>query len=187
MRCRSLLAVLAVLLFTLAGACSGYNEQPATSPGAASPTPAQPVATQAALPSSCPQAASPVPSAIAGVPAAPPDAKTATTPSGLQYIDLVQGNGTVAQPGQMATVNYTGWLTDGKKFDSSLDRGQPFSFPLGGGQVIRGWDEGVAGMHIGGKRRLIVPPNLGYGPRGGGGVIPPCATLIFDVELLGVK
>jgi len=114
-----------------------------------------------------------------------------TTPSGLRLNDTVQGAGPAAQPGQTVTVHYTGWLfVDGKKgdkFDSSLDRGRPFSFTLGGGNVIKGWDEGVANMRVGGKRTLIIPPDLGYGAQGAGGVIPPNATLIFDVELLGVK
>jgi FKBP-type peptidyl-prolyl cis-trans isomerase FkpA len=112
----------------------------------------------------------------------------------LKKIDVVVGTGADATPGSNVSVHYTGWLYDpsapnnkGKKFDSSLDRGQPFSFPLGGGRVIRGWDEGVAGMKIGGKRTLIIPPEMGYGTNGAGGVIPPNATLIFDVELLGVK
>lgn len=109
------------------------------------------------------------------------------TPSGLEYIEVVVGNGPAARSGQQVSVHYTGWLTDGTKFDSSVDRGQPFQFGLGRGQVIQGWDEGVAGMQVGGKRRLIVPPHLGYGARGAGGVIPPNATLIFDVELLGVQ
>ena len=109
------------------------------------------------------------------------------TPSGLEYVDVVQGTGPVAAAGQRVSVHYTGWLTNGTKFDSSGDRGQPFDFPLGGGQVIRGWDEGVVGMRVGGKRRLIIPPDLGYGARGAGGVIPPNATLIFDVELLGAR
>jgi FKBP-type peptidyl-prolyl cis-trans isomerase len=109
-----------------------------------------------------------------------------TTASGLQYIDLKVGTGATAQAGQTVTVHYTGWLENGKKFDSSVDRGQPFSFPLGAGRVIKGWDEGVQGMKVGGKRKLIIPSNLGYGPRGAGGVIPPNATLIFEVELLSV-
>jgi FKBP-type peptidyl-prolyl cis-trans isomerase len=108
------------------------------------------------------------------------------TASGLQYWDVVTGAGQTAVAGKMVQVHYTGWLTDGKKFDSSLDRGQPFQFILGVGQVIRGWDEGVAGMKVGGKRRLRVPPELGYGARGAGADIPPNATLIFDVELLHV-
>jgi FKBP-type peptidyl-prolyl cis-trans isomerase len=97
------------------------------------------------------------------------------------------GSGATAEKGQTVSVHYTGWLTNGKKFDSSLDRGQPFRFNLGAGQVIKGWDEGVAGMKVGGKRQLRIPPELGYGSRGAGGVIPPNATLIFDVELLGVR
>ena len=110
-----------------------------------------------------------------------------TTPSGLKYTDEVVGTGKQPQAGQTAVVHYTGWLLDGKKFDSSVDRGQPFSFPLGKGQVIKGWDEGVATMKVGGKRILIIPPDLGYGARGAGGVIPPNATLKFEVELLDVK
>lgn len=105
----------------------------------------------------------------------------------LEITDIEVGDGTEAAAGHQVEVHYTGWLTDGTKFDSSLDRGQPFSFGLGGGQVIRGWDEGVAGMKVGGKRKLVIPPELGYGARGAGGVIPPNATLVFEVELLGVR
>nr|MBI3614802.1 FKBP-type peptidyl-prolyl cis-trans isomerase [Nitrospirota bacterium] len=110
-----------------------------------------------------------------------------TTDSGLQYLDLVEGKGRQAELGDQATVHYTGWLANGTKFDSSLDRGQPFSFRVGAGQVIKGWDEGVGTMKVGGKRKLIIPPDLAYGPRGAGNVIPPNATLTFDVELLGLR
>jgi peptidylprolyl isomerase len=110
---------------------------------------------------------------------------------GLKYTDTTVGTGAEAKAGQQVTVNYTGWLDDhgkkGRKFDSSLDRGQPFTFTLGAHEVIPGWDEGVAGMKVGGKRTLVIPPALGYGATGAGGVIPPNATLIFDVALLGVK
>lgn len=109
-----------------------------------------------------------------------------TTPSGLEYEDITQGSGDTAQAGQLVSVHYTGWLTDGSKFDSSKDRGDPLQFELGGGQVIRGWDEGVQGMQVGGVRRLTIPASLGYGARGAGGVIPPNATLVFEVELLAV-
>ncbi len=113
------------------------------------------------------------------------------TPSGLVIEDLVVGSGAQAAGGQQVSVHYTGWLTDGvivgKKFDSSKDRGEAFSFSLGKGEVIRGWDEGVSGMKVGGKRKLTIPPALGYGSRGAGGVIPPNATLLFEVELLAVR
>ena len=113
-----------------------------------------------------------------------------TTPSGLQYEDTVVGSGEEAKKGQYVSVHYTGWLYEngqaGKKFDSSKDRNDPFEFPLGGGMVIKGWDEGVQGMKIGGTRRLVIPAELGYGTYGAGGVIPPNATLLFEVELLGV-
>jgi peptidylprolyl isomerase len=121
-----------------------------------------------------------------------PDLATATkTRSGLGILDIREGSGAVPSAGQMARVHYTGWLLEdgkrGRKFDSSVDRGQPFEFPLGQGRVIRGWDEGVATMKIGGQRTLVIPPELGYGARGAGNVIPPNATLVFDVELLGAR
>jgi len=109
------------------------------------------------------------------------------TDSGLKYDDITEGDGDIATAGQMVTVHYTGWLTDGSKFDSSKDRNDPFKFKLGAGNVIRGWDEGVAGMKIGGTRKLTIPANLGYGAQGAGGVIPPNATLVFEVELLGIN
>jgi FKBP-type peptidyl-prolyl cis-trans isomerase len=127
-------------------------------------------------PSDIPSASSPM--KVSGQPT--------TTASGLQYWDIVVGTGATATPGSTVKVHYSGFLTTGQKFDSSRDRGEPFSFPLGQGQVIKGWDEGVAGMKIGGQRQLRIPPQLGYGAEGAGGVIPPNATLIFDVELLGV-
>ena len=114
-----------------------------------------------------------------------------TTASGLQIADTKAGTGASPRTGQICVMHYTGWLyqngAKGAKFDSSVDRGQPFEFPIGTGRVIKGWDEGVASMKVGGKRTLIIPPDLGYGARGAGGVIPPNATLIFEVELLGVK
>lgn len=105
----------------------------------------------------------------------------------LQIEELEVGAGDEATPGHQVSVHYTGWLTTGEKFDSSLDRGTPFQFALGGGQVIKGWDQGVAGMKIGGKRKLTIPPELGYGARGAGSAIPPNATLVFEVELLGLS
>jgi FKBP-type peptidyl-prolyl cis-trans isomerase len=110
-----------------------------------------------------------------------------TAESGLRYIDVKEGEGAVAKAGDTVDVHYTGWLVSGTKFDSSVDRGQPFTFPLGAGRVIRGWDEGVAGMKVGGVRKLILPPDLGYGARGNAPRIPPDATLIFEVELLGIE
>lgn len=123
--------------------------------------------------------------------AAQPQGKTMTTQTGLKFIDTTVGTGASPKAGQTCVMHYTGWLSNGgekgKKFDSSVDRGSPFEFPIGKQRVIAGWDEGVASMKVGGKRTLIIPPELGYGARGAGGVIPPNATLIFDVELLAVK
>jgi peptidylprolyl isomerase len=125
--------------------------------------------------------------ALLAVPAfAAPDAKTVTTASGLKYVDVVVGKGAAPAAGKSVKVHYTGTLENGKKFDSSVDRKEPFSFTIGVGQVIAGWDEGVMTMKVGGKRKLIIPSKLGYGARGAGGAIPPNATLLFDVELLDV-
>jgi FKBP-type peptidyl-prolyl cis-trans isomerase FkpA len=138
-------------------------------------------------------------SAAAAQTTAPPTStqgasKLDAMPTSLQKIDVKQGSGAEATAGKVVIVHYTGWLYDpskpdkkGSKFDSSRDAGKPFDFPLGGGRVIKGWDQGVAGMMVGGQRTLIIPPDMGYGARGAGGVIPPNATLIFDVELLEVK
>jgi len=115
------------------------------------------------------------------------DETVVRTPSGLGYVELAEGKGSTPAPGQTVSVHYTGWLESGKKFDSSVDRGQPLEFPIGRGNVIKGWDEGVGTMKVGGKRKLIIPAALGYGDRGAGGVIPPGATLIFEVELLAVR
>jgi len=113
--------------------------------------------------------------------------KLEKTPSGLEYVDLVVGKGGQPRKGQRVVVHYTGWLKNGDKFDSSVDRGEPFSFQIGVGQVIRGWDEGVMTMRVGGKRKLIIPSDLAYGRRGAGRAIPPNATLVFEVELLDLK
>ncbi len=123
----------------------------------------------------------------AGTKSAPAVANLMTTPSGLSYADLIVGNGAVPAPGKAVKVHYTGWLENGTKFDSSVDRGEPFVFTIGAGQVIPGWDEGVKTMKVGGKRKLVIPPQLGYGAAGAGGVIPPNATLIFEVELLDIS
>jgi len=159
------LAALAVL--ALAGCQQGKSSEPA---------PASTPATNA-------------PKAAAPATPAPAAAKEFTTPSGLKYQDLVVGNGPLAEDGMQVTVNYTGWLTDSTKFDSSLDPGRnPLPVILGAGQVIRGWDEGLKGMRVGGKRKLTIPPDLAYGSRGAaGGVIPPDATLVFEVELLSAR
>jgi len=162
------------------------------------------VAIAALLAVSCSSRDEPTTAAPAGesAPAAAPAAETPASepaPTGneimaLQKIELAPGNGAEIKAGQNALVHYTGWLYDaaapenkGKKFDSSVDRNEPFEFPVGGGMVIRGWDEGVAGMKVGGKRRLVIPPEMGYGSRGAGGVIPPGATLVFDVELVEIR
>ena len=113
--------------------------------------------------------------------------RSTTTTNGLVIEDMIDGGGDEAVAGKRVSVHYTGWLTDGRKFDSSKDRNDPFEFPLGAGHVIAGWDQGVAGMKVGGTRRLTIPPQLGYGARGAGGVIPPNATLVFEVELLAVR
>ncbi len=173
-----------LLVSALSAGCAGsygsHSEAPASDTGSS--------ATSGAV--------SPAPD-TAGQGGATPGTESSTTPNpagevhklpdGLVFEDLVVGNGKMAETGMTVNVHYTGWLTDGTKFDSSLDRNQPFQFTLGQGQVIRGWDEGVKGMRVGGKRKLTIPPDLGYGARGAGGVIPPNATLIFEVELLGAK
>ena len=115
------------------------------------------------------------------------DEKVIQTASGLEYVEITEGTGASPKTGDTVSVHYTGWLKSGQKFDSSVDRGEPFAFPLGKGRVIKGWDEGVGTMKVGGKRKLIIPAHLGYGDRGAGGVIPPGATLVFEVELLGVS
>ena len=125
--------------------------------------------------------------AVTNTNTAPAPATTTANVTELKIEDMKMGNGTEAAPGKSVSVHYTGWLTSGKKFDSSVDRGQPFKFRLGAGQVIPGWDKGVSGMKVGGKRKLTIPPAMAYGDQGAGGVIPPNSTLVFEVELLGVE
>ncbi|MBI4913320.1 MAG: FKBP-type peptidyl-prolyl cis-trans isomerase [Acidobacteria bacterium] len=179
-------------LSTLAGPSWGQQPTPLEVPPPAQTTPTPrlnpgPNATAALAPGTRVVPPAPAPASAA----APKAAATVTTPSGLKYVDTVLGKGDSPKKGQACGVHYNGWLYEngqkGKKFDSSIDRGQPFQFTLGAGQVIKGWDEGVSTMKKGGWRTLIIPANLGYGAQGAGGVIPPNATLIFDVELVDFR
>jgi peptidylprolyl isomerase len=171
------------LLMLTTAMCLACCSHPAGDPAATAST-ATDTTTTAAAATSAPQSApAPAPAPASGDTFAMP-AKLETTPSGLKYSIDQPGTGATPQPGQTVTVHYTGWLTDGHKFDSSRDRGAPYEFAIGQGQVIKGWDEGVASMKVGEKRTLVIPPDLGYGPSGYGR-IPPNATLVFKLELLG--
>lgn len=180
-------AALVALAFTTSACAQG---KPADAPAPATPATDAPPAS-----ANAPTAAAPAPApAPATLPPEAEEARKIAESMGLVIKDFAVGTGPVALPGSIVRVHYTGWLyepsapeTKGTKFDSSLDRGEPFVFPLGAGRVIRGWDLGVAGMQPGGKRRLVIPAGLAYGEKGAGGVIPPGATLVFDVELLGVR
>ena len=185
------------LIFTLllaAGlsACGGAEATPAAAPAQEeSVAEATPEAAQETASEAVPEAAEEEPAAPAAEQAAEPEMQLpenlTTTESGLQYVITEEGNGEKPQPGDVVQVHYTGTLADGTKFDSSLDRGEPIAFSLGTGQVIPGWDEGIALMKVGDKCKLVIPPELAYGEQGAGGVIPPNATLIFDVELVGIQ
>ena len=189
--------IIALGLLLALGACqrnqdSSMKKNPDKTPAPAqtqtSPS-ARTQAPSAAQIQAYPPAQQPPPPAPAAKPSGPTPTtakQTKTTPTGLQYVDLKVGTGPSPQKGQAVTVHYTGWLTDGKKFDSSLDRGQPFRFVIGKGQVIAGWDEGITTMKVGGKRKLTIPAKLAYGERGFAALIPPNATLVFEVELLDV-
>jgi FKBP-type peptidyl-prolyl cis-trans isomerase len=172
MKLLTLIAVTTTLAVAFAG-CTKNEETPpaASTPAAAATTPV----------------ASPAPSGSPAASAAGAPTMAQANATELKIEDTKEGTGEVAKAGQTVTVHYTGTLTDGKKFDSSVDRGQPFVFHLGAGEVIKGWDQGIVGMKVGGKRKLTIPPQLGYGERGAGAVIPPNSTLLFDVELLAVK
>lgn len=178
---------LALVAAIFATACGSDENNDATPTRAAQSTPlaTRPASTAAAAPTSALPSAAESDGNAPGIP--PLTGEIKTTPSGLRYIDEVVGTGAEAKAGQTATVHYTGWLTNGNKFDSSRDRGEPYAFTIGQGRVIKGWDEGVAGMKVGGKRRLIIPFELAYGASGRPPVIPPSAALIFDVELMGVQ
>lgn len=176
---------LAIIIFALliTAACADNTPPPAQPANNTTPTNSATAPTPAATPAT---GTTPVPGTSPAPGNAADAGKTITTPSGLQYIDIQEGTGASPQEGQIVSVHYTGTLTDGTKFDSSVDRGQPLNFPLGVGRVIKGWDEGILSMKVGGKRKLIIPPQLGYGA-GGRGKIPPNATLLFDVELVGIQ
>ncbi len=170
-----ILTILALAAFTFAACSSTTQEEKPAAPSEPAPQTAAPAPQEA--PKEAAKAAKP----------SVPEPKMVTTPSGLKYQELVVGKGPMPKANSHVMVHYTGWLTNGQKFDSSVDRNQPFTFTLGRGEVIKGWDEGVATMHVGDKRKFTIPPGLAYGARGYPGAIPPNATLIFEVELLGFQ